>query len=74
MKKLLAALVTIGAIAGGTTAALGQVSCAEWNTLKFFRMATAADVIQCLEAGANLEARDRDRATPCTRRRSTLRR
>ena len=45
-------------------AALAQPSCGDWNTQAFFRLATAADVSRCLEAGADLEARGEEGATP----------
>ena len=34
-----------------------EASCEEWNTRNYFVAATAEDVIACLDAGANLEAR-----------------
>ena len=37
-----------------------QVSCAAWNTEAFFEGATAADVLRCVEAGADPEAQDND--------------
>ena len=40
------------------------VSCEDWNTQEFFEMATAEDVTGCLEAGADVAARDEDEITP----------
>ena len=51
----------VGIVALGLTfvnAAAAQLSCREWNTSAFFRTATLSDVSRCLEAGANIEARD----------------
>ena len=34
-----------------------QVDCADWKTQDFFEAAVVSDVVRCLEAGADLEAR-----------------
>ena len=47
-----------------TAEAQPVVNCKKWNTEKFFRKATVEDVTACLAAGADLEARDKDKATP----------
>ena len=39
-------------------------NCAEWNTGEFFETATATTVAACLSSGADVAARDDDRATP----------
>ena len=44
--------------------ATAAVSCADWNTEKFFKRASAADVPRCLKAGANVDARNEDGLTP----------
>ena len=41
-----------------------ESSCEDWNTASFFGRANAADVGRCLEAGANVSARDETGATP----------
>ena len=41
-----------------------NLSCSEWNTSEFFEQAGPDDVARCLEAGADLEARDDSGATP----------
>ena len=41
-----------------------QVDCADWNTETFFEAAEVSDVIRCLQAGANLEARNEYGSTP----------
>ena len=46
------------------SAALAGPSCGDWNTRVFFQRATAADVSRCLEAGADLEAREANGWTP----------
>ena len=35
-----------------------QVDCADWNTAAFFKAAEVSDVTRCLQADANLKARD----------------
>ena len=39
-------------------------SCEDWNTEAFFETATAASVLACLSAGADVAVRDADSATP----------
>lgn len=39
-------------------------SCGDWNSAEFFEVATALDVTRCLEAGADVAARDDDGLTP----------
>ena len=41
-----------------------QVDCSDWNTAVFFEAAEVSDVTRCLQAGANLEARDGSGYTP----------
>ena len=41
-----------------------QLSCEAWNTRAFFVAATGADVVRCLEDGANIEAQDEYGWTP----------
>ena len=41
-----------------------QPSCDEWNTEEFFRDASATTVSRCLEAGADIHARDEYQQTP----------
>ena len=56
-----------GVLAAGLTfanTAAAQLACRSWNTKAFFKAATVADVSRCLEAGANLEARDGDGYAP----------
>ena len=43
---------------------LAQPPCGDWNTEAFFENATVAQITNCLEAGANIEARDKDGWTP----------
>ncbi len=50
--------VFVLALWAGPSAALAEADCATWNTRQFFAVATPADMARCLEAGANLEARD----------------
>ena len=44
-----------------------QVDCADWNTSDFFKTSAVSDVTRCLQAGADLEARDRRGETPLHR-------
>ena len=51
-----AALLSVGlwAFAGQAQA---QADCTDWNTAAFFKVATAPDVMRCLEKGADIDAR-----------------
>ena len=40
------------------------LSCSRWNTYNFFYFATAADVTRCLDAGADVGARNKSGDTP----------
>ena len=51
-------LLVSGLTFGCTPPNAPTVSCSEWDTIGFFKAATAADVTRCLEAGANVETRD----------------
>ena len=55
-------LVAVVVLALGVPALAAD--CAEWNTSKFFELATAWEVRKCLEAGANVDARLRGGVTP----------
>ena len=44
--------------------AFAQVSCADWNTSRFFENATAEDVVGCIASGANVSDRDGYEETP----------
>lgn len=61
MRAMLGAAIAAWFCAAPSTAA---VSCADWNTEKFFKRASAADVPRCLKAGANVDARNEDGLTP----------
>ena len=41
-----------------------QLDCVNWNTYTFFKNAIAQDVINCLEQGVDIEARDKNGLTP----------
>ncbi|MBC6402645.1 MAG: ankyrin repeat domain-containing protein [Hyphomonadaceae bacterium] len=41
-----------------------EISCNDWNSREFFESATATDVKRCLAAGADIESRDKWKATP----------
>ena len=47
-----------------TVSACVQVECTEWNTPGFFQSAGVSDVIRCLQAGADPNARSEYGATP----------
>ena len=56
-----------GAVVSGLTfvnTAVAQVSCIEWNTVRFFIIATPAEVSGCLDAGVSIKARGTDGETP----------
>ncbi len=53
-----ACCVSLGVLASTSLAPAQQPSCDEWNTFEFFRDAAAATVSRCLEAGADIHARD----------------
>ena len=50
-----------------TPALATGVSCEDWNTKTFFQRAGVADVSRCLKAGARMNARNKDGATPLHR-------
>ena len=52
--------MAIGVMAEPTS----KVDCADWNTTAFFEAAEVSDVIRCLQAGADLNARDGFGITP----------
>ena len=49
------------------TPVYAQVDCTDWNTAAFFDVAEVSDVTRCLQAGANLEARNGHGQTPLHR-------
>lgn len=65
-KKALPAplLLSVAVWMSTAPAAAAEVSGADWNTSAFFSRARAADVSACLEAGAEVDARDEDGETP----------
>ena len=50
-----------------TTAGQAVVDCRKWNTKKFFRKATVENVRACIEAGADVNARDGGSWSDCTK-------
>ena len=57
--------LAVNALAADDLAAqLPGPGCDEWNTEVFFEAATVENVTACLEAGANVAARDEDKITP----------
>ena len=64
MKRLMMLLILPFAAWLCAAPATAAVSCAKWNTLAFFKRASAADVSRCLKGGANVNARIKDGATP----------
>ncbi len=48
----------------GPSAALAEADWGAWNTSEFFSAATPSDIARCLEAGADLAARDEKGWTP----------
>lgn len=60
-------VAVVGVVVSGLTfvnTAVAQVSCIEWNTVRFFIIATPAEVSGCLDAGVSIKARDTDGETP----------
>ena len=43
------------------------IDCADWNSKEYFEAATAADVTDCLQSGADPKARDKHGRTPLHR-------
>ena len=65
MPRTFAATVGVGVLLVSDLAAqLSGPTCDEWNTEVFFEAATVENVTACLEAGANVAARDEDKITP----------
>ena len=46
------------------SARLAAIDCADWNSKEYFEAATAADVTDCIQSGANPKARDKNGRTP----------
>ena len=46
------------------SARLAAIDCADWNSKEYFAAATAADVTDCIQSGANPKARDKNGRTP----------
>ena len=55
--KPISCLVTAAAAVAFAATLHAQVDCSDWNTDVFFEAAEISDVTQCLQAGADLEAR-----------------
>ncbi|SAY38943.1 ankyrin repeat domain-containing protein, partial [Candidatus Synechococcus spongiarum] len=53
-----------GLTGSGRSESSSEPSCQDWNTRDFFEMATEDDVSRCLNAGADIEARDELGWTP----------
>ncbi len=60
----LAGLVVYVTTLVSATAAVAAVSCKDWNTDKFFKSASVADVSRCIKAGADINARNDYKETP----------
>ena len=60
---LLSAGLYLGAFTGQAQAQASHY-CRIWNTVYFFQLATALDIMRCLEQGADIEARDKKNMTP----------
>ena len=56
--------LTAGVLLAPMQRAQPAPTCEQWNTEEFFRVATVADVTACLDAGADVAARDEDEITP----------
>lgn len=61
LKRLMASIALAALLA---MPASGQTGCEDWNTTRFFELATALQVQRCLDAGANINARAEDGDTP----------
>ena len=46
------------------SARLAAIDCADWNSKEYFEAATAADVTDCIQSGADPKARTEDGRTP----------
>ena len=55
-------LIALAALA--LTAQVAAAECTEWNTLAFFQSTTLEEVIDCLNAGAEVTPRDESGRTP----------
>ena len=61
---MIARLTGILALVFVAVPASAQESCDDWNTRRFFHTATAETVAACLQAGADVNARDENGMTP----------
>ena len=64
MKTSIRLFTWLAAAATSVMPAVAAPSCDTWNSKEFFIQATAQDVERCLQAGAGLDVRDEDGATP----------
>lgn len=65
MRPLLVVLCMWVALCMSAISAIAAaVSCTEWNTKNFFKIADSADVSRCLNRGANINARNKHGQTP----------
>ena len=66
-RRITCLAAVVGVVVSGLTfvnTAVAQVSCIEWNTVRFFIVATPAEVSDCLDAGVSIKARGTDGETP----------
>ena len=65
MKPITCLVAAIVALALAFVAPVhAQVDCADWNPAVFFEAAEVSDLMRCLQAGADLEARNETGYTP----------
>ena len=65
MRQLLPGIALVGCVMAGAAPALAQQpSCDDWPTTHFFGLANPVTVSNCLDAGANIHARDDYGQTP----------
>ena len=64
--RTMTASVVVSVLLGFLTVVAAQrtPSCEEWNTKEYFQTATVENMTACLDAGADLEAREVDGVTP----------
>ena len=63
-KRTLLLGMCLAVLATPPLAAQATPSCEAWNTEEYFRAAAAEDVTACLDAGADVAARDKYKLTP----------
>ena len=67
VRRFFLGLLSVAVLVTPARAAQAGLGCEQWNTQEFFEAATVEDVTACLDAGADVKARDEFGYTPLHR-------